>query len=914
MTVRAVEWKKPYTWWKAIEITEDKVINLRLRDENNLIIYDEWDNEIYVDLQLPDEITPTDAFPVWVTTGRVIVDNGWDWQGTIVCFKTTSWDNIKLLYADDWKLYIDNWTGTFKQIYLKWEVDALLQALRDYVDQQLALKQDKLIAWNNISIAADGKTISATMPTTSRFLSLWDCSTWQPISFPASTPFEYITWDHFLVETVDTTTNYRPSWTEYTGVASTTVETEDVQVWDLYIYDGTAWLLQLNHDKEVSFANIAWQPTDNTNLATALNAKQDALATQTAYTSKGSATKVPQITTNSLWQVTGITEVTITQPDISWKQDKATSWSTAPSSTPSYVWQQYVDTTNDKLYFATGTSSSSDWEECWSGSGTWDVLWPNSSTDWDVVLFDWVTWKLIKDSWKVLPTKTSDLSNDSGYITSASLPWTATSSTAWTVKLASDTTQSESAQTVSSTVWRTYWVQLNSSNQMVVNVPWTDTQAVTSVNTQTWAVVLDADDISDTSTTNKFVTSTEKSTWSWKQDALTAGSNISITASQWTTTISATDTTYSAGTWIDISNQNAISVDGDVVLEYSNLINPVTLNSSSIYAWVYGDPSTQQISTVDIEWKRIWIAIEEASRDTHRVQMEYYNGADLYISDTVSWVRKSAEYTSSWITATTTWESDEVYEFKWGWNNQIARLKNIPSYSAGTNVQISAQNVISATDTTYSAGTGISINGNNAISNTLPWPVVSASAPSSPSEWDLWYDTTNDVLKSYNGTSWEEWGTKMTVLKYGTSTWQDFLNAYNNNAIVYCMVASWTSWYRMAFMAYIAGTATPTSVEFQYYRSRSDHNTQANQLDEVYVYKLENNWTWTTTTRDTWAKIVAWNNVSITRGSWNAVINASWWIQNDTAGTTSTLSNVWVWSEAEYALINPSSTTLYFCF
>lgn len=42
--------------------------------------------------------------------------------------------------------------------------------------------------------------------------------------------------------------------------------------------------------------------------------KQDALVTQTAYTSKGSATKVPQITTNSLGQVIGITEVTITHP------------------------------------------------------------------------------------------------------------------------------------------------------------------------------------------------------------------------------------------------------------------------------------------------------------------------------------------------------------------------------------------------------------------------------------------------------------------------------------------------------------------------------------------------------------------------------------------------------------------------
>ena len=28
-----------------------------------------------------------------------------------------------------------------------------------------------------------------------------------------------------------------------------------------------------------------------------------------------------------------------------------------------------------------------------SGWGSWDVVWPNSSTDWDIVLFDWTTWK-----------------------------------------------------------------------------------------------------------------------------------------------------------------------------------------------------------------------------------------------------------------------------------------------------------------------------------------------------------------------------------------------------------------------------------------------------------------------------------------------------------------------------------------
>lgn len=154
MTVRAVEGQKLWTGWTAITVDQlNKVISLNLRDENNLIEYDVGDDEIYVDLQLGDEIRPTSDFPVWVTVGRAITDNGWWMTGTILVAKTTSGDNIKLFYCDDWKLYIDNGTWTFKQIYLKSEVDALLLALRQYVDAQLALKQDKQnivsILWND---------------------------------------------------------------------------------------------------------------------------------------------------------------------------------------------------------------------------------------------------------------------------------------------------------------------------------------------------------------------------------------------------------------------------------------------------------------------------------------------------------------------------------------------------------------------------------------------------------------------------------------------------------------------------------------------------------------------------------------------------------------------------------------------
>jgi hypothetical protein len=41
----------------------------------------------------------------------------------------------------------------------------------------------------------------------------------------------------------------------------------------------------------------------------------------------------------------------------------------------------------------------------WVWGGAWDVSWPASSTDWDIVLFDWTTGKLIKDSWVGLSSK-----------------------------------------------------------------------------------------------------------------------------------------------------------------------------------------------------------------------------------------------------------------------------------------------------------------------------------------------------------------------------------------------------------------------------------------------------------------------------------------------------------------------------
>ena len=141
MPLRLIPWQKFYTAGTGIEIDDDKVISLKLRDENNLIFVND-NNEIYVDLQLPDEIEPTDAFPVWVTTWRVLVADGRDKTGTIICAKTTSWDEIKVLYADDGTLRLDNGTGTFKQVYFKADVDLLISTLTTYINTELAKKQN----------------------------------------------------------------------------------------------------------------------------------------------------------------------------------------------------------------------------------------------------------------------------------------------------------------------------------------------------------------------------------------------------------------------------------------------------------------------------------------------------------------------------------------------------------------------------------------------------------------------------------------------------------------------------------------------------------------------------------------------------------------------------------------------------
>ena len=139
--------------------------------------------------------------------------------------------------------------------------------------------------------------------------------------------------------------------------------------------------------------------------------------------------------------------------------------------------------------------------------------------------------------------------------------------------------------------------------------------------------------------------------------------------------------------------------------------------------------------------------------------------------------------------------------------------------------------------------------------------------------------TSADHEKFFRGDgTWQDGGRPMVILSYGNSAWNDFIEAYNNNVIVYCRASSNSNpatgaQGRMAFMAYVNNGDAPTEVEFQYYRSVSSH-TATQMGDQVYIYKLNKNSGWSVTVREGGLKqIVEGTGISVSYSSNNITIN-----------------------------------------
>ena len=174
------------------------------------------------------------------------------------------------------------------------------------------------------------------------------------------------------------------------------------------------------------------------------------------------------------------------------------------------------------------------------------------------------------------------------------VPWTdtnttyskATTTNLGLVKLEDDTVQTVAANTVTATASRTYGVQLNSADQMVVNVPWTDTNTTYNIATSTVPGIVEVFSDTDQTVAANAVTATAGRTYGIQLNS----ANQMVVNVPWVDT----NTTYSQAT---ASTLGLIKLEDDTVQTVA--ANTVTATAGRTYG-VQVNSSGQAV--VNVPW------------------------------------------------------------------------------------------------------------------------------------------------------------------------------------------------------------------------------------------------------------------------------------------------------------------------
>ena len=418
-----------------------------------------------------------------------------------------------------------------------------------------------------------------------------------------------------------------------------------------------------------------------------------------------------------------------------------------------------------------------DWAD---GEWSWDVIWPNSSTDWNVVLFDWATGKLIKDSWKTIPTTASDVNA----LPSSTKYWAS-------ISVSIDTTDYKITTTLKDQDWNTLGTaqvidlplesvvvsgSYDSVNKKVVLtlengntvefsvadlVAWLQSE-ITSSNK------LDADLVDDSTSTNKFVTAANKTTWNWKQDALVSWTNIKTvngTSILWSWDIVTPNTTYSTAT----------STTSGLVKLWSDTVQSVSANAVS---WTASRTYATQLNSSD------QLVVNVPRTDT-------------------TYESKTAASWGTDVSLVTTWE-------KYTWNNKQNALTTQTAYTTKwTSTKVATISTNTLGQVTAITETSIdfpvtSVNGSTwavTVSEFNPWGTATTwYVLKKTADW-YWWDAESWAVTSVNGQTWAVTVSEFTPTSSG-STDQ-----------VLTKTANWYDWATPAASGIVCDPSSPITID-----------------------------------------------------------------------------------------------------